>query len=355
MTATVIKFGGSSFATPESFHRVAAYVHKRAQSGEDMVVVVSAPPNLTENWRGLLTEVNAAPSPRTLGGLLPRADTVSAYLIAAAFDAIQVSNRVIPADLLGIETDDVFQNASPVSVDLQQVEKTLKRGDIVIVPGGQAQSAEGDLTWLGKNSSDVSAILIAAYLGAKRCTICSDVSGIYSGDPHAFSDAQLIPRISYQDAITMSVAGAKVLHHRAVAVARDHCVELELRLNRPPFESGTIVGASGTARAVVPDDRSKVFVFPNAQSREAGRRAFDAHNLTLVDMSHETDAPLVVTCGFSDPEGILREADVPFSKTPQKILTVLDRGQIKRTLCPSTAALSKTAMQSHTTVINLPG
>lgn len=351
MSPTVLKFGGSSFATAQGFHRVAAYVIERKARGEDMVVVVSAPPKLTESWRALLADVHENPAPRTVGGLLPRADTVGAYLLAAAFDAADAPNRVMPADLIGIETDDVFRNATPVSGDLTKVHETLAEGKIVIVPGGQAQTAQGDLTWLGKNSSDVSAILLAAYLGAERCTICSDVPGVYSGDPNAFPDARLMPQISYVDAITMSVAGAKVLHHRAVEIARDHDVLLELRLNRPPFDVGTTVGREGIARAVIPDERSKVFVFPDENSRQAGFHMLKANNLTLVDLPGKTGAPLVVTCGYSDPDAILRDAKIPFDRTPQKMLTLIQNGRVERTLCPSPNVLHATAALSHEAVM----
>jgi aspartate kinase len=344
---TVIKFGGSSFGSPEGFHKVARYAADRKNKGEDMVVVVSAPPKLTESWRTLLAAVNENPSQQTTGGLLPRADTVGAYLLTAAFDAINVPCRVMTSDLLGIQTDEVFCNATPENVDVSKVQQTLDKGHIVIVPGGQAQSHNGDLTWLGKNSSDVSAILLAAHLGAKTCTICSDVPGVYSGDPNKFSGAQLISSICYDDAIAMSVSGAKVLHHRAVEVARDCGVELHLRLNKPPFTQGTVVGATGSAQAVVPDAQSKVFVFPDSQSRTNGLQTLVDHNLTLVELQDDKEQPIVVTCGFSSPEVILKNADIPFVQTPQKILTLIDHGQIHRTLCPSLTALEAMAHSSH--------
>lgn len=347
LAPTVIKFGGSSFGSSEGFHKVARYAADRKNKGEDMVVVVSAPPKLTEDWRTMLAEINENPSQKTTGGLLPRADTVGAYMLAAAFDAINVPARVMTADLLGIQTDEVYCNATPENVDVSKVQKTLDKGHIVVVPGGQAQSGDGDLTWLGKNSSDVSAILLAAHLSAKTCTICSDVPGVYSGDPNKFPNAELISTICYADAIAMSMSGAKVLHHRAVETARDCDVELHLRLNKPPFTQGTIVGKSGSARAVVPDAQSKVFVFPDTQSRTNGLKTLVDHNLTLVELNDDCVQPIVVTCGFSNPEAILKNADIPFVQTPQKILTLIDHGQIHRTLCPSLTALEAMANSGH--------
>ncbi|MTI46147.1 aspartate kinase [Roseibium hamelinense] len=348
MAPTVIKFGGSSFADPEGFHRVAAYVMNAQARGKDMVVVVSAPPNLTESWRKLLTDVNPKPKEQTTGGLLPRADTVGAYLLAAAFDAVNAPCRVMPADLLGIETDSVFCNATPKNIDMSRVRQTLAEGKIVVVPGGQARSLSGDLTWLGKNSSDVSAILLAAYLNAEACTICSDVPGVFSADPNTYPDAQLLEEISYEDAIAMSISGAKVLHHRAIEVARNHGVPLELRLNRPPFNTGTTVGPTGKARAVIPDQKSKVFVFPDADTRSSALEVLGSNNLPVIDLAEETGAPVVVTCGFSDPDRILQEARISFSRTDQKILTLLVDGEIERTLCPSPDALEVVARSRHT-------
>lgn len=349
---TVIKFGGSSFASADEFHRVARYAADRKNKGEDMVVVVSAPPKLTESWRTLMATVNENPSQQTIGGLLPRADTVGAYMLAAAFDAIDVPCRVMTSDLLGIETDEVFCNATPLNVDVYRVQKTLDQGRIVVVPGGQAQSLDGDMTWLGKNSSDVSAILLAAHLGAKSCTICSDVPGVYSGDPNKFAAAQLIPEICYEDAIAMSISGAKVLHHRAVEVARDCDVELRLQLNKPPFAQGTIVGKTGSASAIVPDAQSKVFVFPDAPSRSKGLKTLFDHNLTLVELEDEPEQPIIVTCGFSNPEGILKTADIPFVQTSQKILTLLNKGEVQRTLCPSLSAMEALAISGHDNLVH---
>lgn len=346
-TPNVIKFGGSSFGRPEGFHQVARYAADLHDQGEDMVIVVSAPPKLTESWRALLAGVNENPSQKTIGGLLPRADTVGAYLLAAALDAIDVPARVMTADLLGIKTDAVYCNATPQDVDMTAVRDTLAAGQIVIVPGGQAINGEGDMTWLGKNSSDVTAILLAAHLGAKACAICSDVPGVYSADPNTFKNAQLMEKVCYADAIAMSVSGAKVLHHRAVEVARDHGVDLQLRLNRPPFNQGTVVGKTGSVQAVVPDEKSKVMVFPDMQSRASGLQVLGDHNLTLLDLKDAPEQPVVVTCGFSNPAHILNDANIPFVETSQKVLTLLDHGQVRRMLCSSLSALDTLAQSSH--------
>ncbi|KZL20172.1 Aspartokinase [Pseudovibrio sp. Ad37] len=312
-----------------------------------MVVVVSAPPKLTESWRVLLDGVNENPSQQTIGGLLPRADTVGAYLLAAALDAIDEPARVITADLLGIRTDSVFCNATPQNADMTAVRNTLSEGQIVIVPGGQAINGDGDMTWLGKNSSDVTAILLAAHLGATVCAICSDVPGVYSADPNTFEDAQLMETICYADAIVMSVSGAKILHHRAVELAYDRGIDLQLRLNKPPFNQGTVVGKTGLVQAVVPDANSKVIVFPDMQSRAIGLQALNDHNLTLLDLQDVPEQPVVVTCGFSNPAHILNDANIPFVETSQKVLTLLNRGRVQRELCPSLSALEALARSSH--------
>lgn len=350
-TSAVLKFGGSSFASAADFHTIAAYLADRRSKGKNLVVVVSAPPKLTETWRSMLSDVNPTPSAQTTGGLLPRADTVGAYLLAAAFDRIEVPSRVLPADLLGITTDAVYCNATAQSIDLSRLTATLGAGKIVIVPGGQATGPNGDLTWLGKNSSDVSAILLAAHLQSKHCAIFSDVPGIYSGDPNQIGNAVLFENVGYDDAIAMSLAGAQVLHHRAVGLAREHGIELHCYLNRPPFHRGSIVGAHGTIRAVIPDARSTVLVFPTDSDRHLGLQALEEHNLPVLDLRRTPGRPIVVTCGFSQPEHILETAGIPFEPTGGKLLTILNEGTVDHRICPSVDQLIAAARHSHDRII----
>lgn len=344
---SVLKFGGSSFASASDYRTIAAYLADRRSKGEHLVVVVSAPPKLTENWRSMLVDVNPTPSAQTTGGLLPRADTVGAYLLAAAFDRIEVPSRVLPADLLGIVTDDIFCNATAQSIDLSLLRATLDDGKIVIVPGGQAVGPNGDLTWLGKNSSDVSAILLAAHLQSRHCALFSDVPGIYSGDPNQIGNTVLFENVRYDDAIAMSLAGAKVLHHRAVRLARDHKIELHCYLNRPPFQRGSIVGKHGSIRAVIADIRSKVLVFPTDTDRSLGLQTLEENNLPVLDLKRAPGRPIVVTCGFSQPEHILETAGIPHEPTDKKLLTILNDEAVQYRICSSVEQLIAAARDNH--------
>jgi aspartate kinase len=350
MTPSVIKFGGSSFATPERYPALAADIAVRART-EPMVVVVSAPPGLTEDWRTRLHAVNAAPSDETIAGLLPRADTVGAYLLRAAFDAIGANSRVLTGPELGIRTDSNFCRARVQDVDTRRIRDTLSRGAIAIVPGGQAVNDDLQLTWLGKNSSDFSAIALAAALGCPRVDIHSDVEGIYSSDPGVVAEAQLLARVSWADAITMSVAGAKVLHHGSVEHARAAGLEIHCRRNRDDYPTGTIVGAGEPIDAVVPDKRSLVLDFADAAGQIAAAAALARIAVPTVTLQPgETGrrrTTLVVTCGFFDAIGFLRGEGVHARETGQKLLTVVERGRPVRSLWADEDLLEAAARFSH--------
>lgn len=348
---SVCKFGGSSFTSPARYRAIAGDLSERARRGERIVVVVSAPPGLTEEWRSRLLGVCPNPSEETIAGLLPRADTAGAYLLRAAFDGIATPSRVLTGPELGIVTDSRFCRARIRTIDTARLRRVLDEGKIVIVPGGQAVDEDLRLTWLGKNSSDLSAIALAAALGVAHVDIHSDVEGVYSSDPSIVPDARVLDRVPYADAITMSLSGAKVLHHGGVSRARDAGLEIRCRANAGDYRAGTVVGEGAPIRAVVPDARSLVLAFadPDAQTR-AVRALAEADVPTVLVEPHESgrsDATLVVTCGFFDAIGFLEGEGIRARETGEKLLTVLDAGRVRRSLHRDGDALNAAAREEH--------
>lgn len=350
-TISVCKFGGSSFANPDRYRAIARDLAERAQQGEALVVVVSAPPGLTEDWRLRLTGICPHPSEETIAGLLPRADTVGAFLLQAALDGIGMQSRVLTGAELGIVTDSNFCRARIRSVELGRLRRLLDEGRIVIVPGGQAVNEDLQLTWLGKNSSDLSAIAIAAALGTDHVDIHSDVEGIYSSDPGIVPDARLLGRVSACDAIAMSLAGAKVLHHGGVSRARQAGLAIRCRANTGDYRIGTTVGDAPPVRAVVPDARSLVLAFADIADQPKAVHALQAAEVPTVVV----DAPdrngsgmtVVVTCGFFDAAAFLANAGIRARETGEKLLTVLDSGAIVHSLHRDVDALHAAARDQH--------
>lgn len=304
----VVKFGGSSFGGPGAYEVVADALERRLRErGRPLVVVVSAGPGETEALRERLHGVDPHPRDETLAGLLTLADTVGAQLLAAALHRRGRGAAVLAGHQLGLVSDAVFARARLVRIDPGPINAALGCHEVVVVPGGQAADGRGRPTWLGKNSSDLSAVALAAAVGADRCEIHSDVDGIYSGDPHLVPGARLLPRVSYDAASLLSLHGAKVIHRRAVALARKRGVEIVLRHNRAPFTHGTTVGAAGEpAAAVVLNRRSVALRYGSEALADRAHAAFHAEHIDTVRLP---EGPLVVVAGgFVDLEDFHRRS-----------------------------------------------
>lgn len=339
----VFKFGGSSFASPEDYHRIGEFLAETARTSA-VVAVVSAPPGLTEEFRARLLAVNVDSSDETVGGLLPRADTVGAYLLKASLDRLLVSSRVLTAPELGILTSGSYVRAQVRSVNPATILGAFAAGRVVIVPGGQAVDRTGRQVWLGKNSSDFSAILIAVALARDVCTFFSDVEGVYSCDPLVVPEAELLPKMGYAAALAAAAAGAKVIHHGAVAYARAHDLQIVCRLNRAPYTTGTIISERGDGSVIVPDQRSRVFVFPDRASEEKAVDALLAAHIPIVRTGAIRRHSITVTCGYSTPEATLRDAGLSASETGEKLLSLVGAdGRTEVALHPDTKSLLKAA------------
>ncbi|WP_394425884.1 amino acid kinase family protein [Streptomyces sp. SGAir0957] len=308
----VMKFGGSSFRTLAAYGQLAEALSRRVeQENTRLVVVVSGQPGETEQFRERLSQVNAHPEDETVAGLLTLADTVGAQLLATALHRTGRSATVLAGHQLGLTTDSAFMWARLEHTDPAPLRAALSENEVVVVPGGQAADKEGRPTWLGKNSSDLSAVAVAAAVGAARCEVHSDVDGIYSSDPHLITGAQLLHQVSYNTASLMSLYGAKVLHRRSVRLAQRHGIEIVCRYNRDPFTIGTVIGAAGsTVAAVVLNQRSAALRYATDEFADQAYAAFHGANIDVVRL---TSGPLVaVTGGFVDlPEFQRRQGITP--------------------------------------------
>jgi aspartate kinase len=323
----VMKFGGSSFSSPMRMKEVCSQISRKLKDeGPDsrVICVVSAPAGLTEQYRSTLLDLNATPSPRLIDAGLPLADSVGAVLVAAALQAAEVSATVALGNQIGLRTDLNHTRARLLNVDTSPIERALRGHQIVVVPGGQAASEETmETTWMGKNSSDLSAIALAAAFDCKDANIHSDVPGVYSSDPNLVSDAFLLPKLSYRQAEQMSIYGAKVLHHRGVEYAEKHGVRIVCRANHGSFEAGTVL--SQMARqvpVVVPDARSRCYVGLSTEASK-GAVALDKAGVShLVIAGRAEEATLVVTCGFFDSSHfLLGECGLSLREVDTRLLT----------------------------------
>ena len=226
----VQKYGGSSVADADSIKRVAKRIVATKRQGLDVVVVISAMGDTTDELMGLAFQVSPLPPPRELDMLLTAGERMSAALLAMAIHDQGMHARSLTGSQAGIITTGTHGNARIIDITPGRITTALDRNDIVIVAGfqGVAQDTK-DVTTLGRGASDTTAVALAAALGADHCEIYTDVDGVYTADPRIVSCARLIPEISYEEMMEMAACGAKILHLRCVEYARRENVRVHVR------------------------------------------------------------------------------------------------------------------------------
>lgn len=230
MSLIVQKFGGSSVADAESIKRVAKRIVETKKAGHEVVVVVSAMGDTTDELLDLAEQVVPVPSGRELDMLLTAGERISMALLAMAIKGLGVDARSYTGSQAGMITDARHGAARIVDVTPGRVREALDEGAVAIVAGFQGfNRGTGDITTLGRGGSDTTAVALAAALGAEFCEIYTDVDGIFTADPRVVPAARKIDRITSEEMLELAAAGAKVLYIRAVEYARRHGVTLHVR------------------------------------------------------------------------------------------------------------------------------
>jgi aspartate kinase len=226
----VQKYGGSSVADAEAIKRVAKRIVATKQQGADVVVVISAMGDTTDELMDLALQVSPQPPPRELDMLLTAGERMSAALLAMAIADQGMHARSLTGSQAGIITTGTHGNARIIDITPGRITKALDEDHIVIVAGfqGVAQDTK-DVTTLGRGASDTTAVALAASLGADYCEIYTDVDGVFTADPRIVPSARRIPEISYEEMLEMAACGAKILHLRCVEYARREHVPVHVR------------------------------------------------------------------------------------------------------------------------------
>ncbi|MBA3019935.1 aspartate kinase [Propionicimonas sp.] len=226
----VQKFGGSSVANAESIKRVARRIVATRDSGYEVVVVISAMGDTTDDLLELAQQVSPNPRPRELDMLLTAGERMSAALLAMAINDLGADARSFTGSQAGVITTGTHGDARIIDITPGRIVGALADGDIVIVAGFQGVSQTSkDVTTLGRGASDTTAVALAAALGASYCEIYSDVDGVFTADPRIVPGARQIPEIGYEDMLEMAANGAKILHLRCVEYARRENVPVHVR------------------------------------------------------------------------------------------------------------------------------
>ncbi|WP_455130600.1 aspartate kinase [Propionibacterium acidifaciens] len=230
MARIVQKYGGSSVADAASIKRVARRIARARQEGNDVVVVISAMGDATDELMDLALEVSPQPQPRELDMLLTTGERQSAALLAMALNDLGVPARSYTGSQAGVITTGLHGNARIIDITPGRVNKSLEAGNITIVAGFQGVSQDTkDVTTLGRGASDTTAVALAASLGAEYCEIYTDVDGVFTADPRIVPAAAPIPEITYEEMMEMAACGSKVLHLRCVEYARRENIPVHVR------------------------------------------------------------------------------------------------------------------------------
>ena len=236
----VQKFGGSSVADRDRVFNVARIVAATRKAGNDVVVVVSAQGDTTDDLIAKAAEITSEPSRREMDMLLASGEQISIALLAMALSVLGVQAVSLTGWQAGFITDRAYSKARIRRLDTERVESELARNRVVVVAGFQGMNRLEDITTLGRGGSDTSAVALAAALHADRCQIYTDVEGVYTADPRKVPGARKLEQITFDDMLELASLGAQVLNNRSVELAKKYGVELEVLSSLNPVP-GTIV------------------------------------------------------------------------------------------------------------------
>jgi len=297
----VMKFGGSSVAGAERIKRVARRIARERAAGSDLVVVVSAMGDTTDELLALAAAITDEPDTRELDVLLATGEQQSSTLVSMALHALSVPAISLTGAQAGITTDGTYGKARIAGVDPARIRQEVNAGRVVIVAGFQGQSAKAldlaETTTLGRGGSDTTAVALAAALKADRCQIFTDVKGIYTADPRIATDACQLPVIGYEEMMELAHQGAQVMQVRAVELGWVNDVVIEVLSS---FED-----APGT---LIKED-------PQVEDRNKVRGLAHDRNVAKITLVGVPDRPGVATSVF----GPLADAGVVVDMIVQNV------------------------------------
>lgn len=240
MGLIVAKFGGSSVASMDRIKAIADRVKSMRENGNDVVVVVSAMGDTTDDLIELALETGPDRNHREMDMLLATGEQQSAALLALCLNNIDCPALSLCGWQAGITSDNNHSKARIIDIEPQRIIKETEAGKVVVVAGFQAVTEQGDITTLGRGGSDTSAVALAASLGAERCQIFTDVNGVYTADPRVVAEARQLSMVSYEEMLELASMGAVIMQPRAVEFAMLYQVEVEVG-NSFKNETGTII------------------------------------------------------------------------------------------------------------------
>ncbi|MFO7955543.1 MAG: aspartate kinase [Candidatus Brocadiia bacterium] len=250
MGLLVQKFGGSSLATPQKVLSAARRAIAEFEAGHQVVVVVSAQGDYTDRLITMAEEIHPEPDPRELDTLMAVGEQMSIALMAIAIHSLGHGAISLTGAQAGIRTDNVSSKARIKTIDTSRLRRELEQDQIVIVAGFQGVDIDDNITTLGRGGSDTTAVALAAALDAERCDIFTDVEGVFTADPRLVPDARWIEAVDYDELLELASLGARVMHSRAVELAKRYGVPFRVRPSFNESEGTLVTNLSGEMEQV---------------------------------------------------------------------------------------------------------
>ncbi|MBC23230.1 MAG: aspartate kinase [Phycisphaerae bacterium] len=358
MPLIVQKFGGSSLADPDRILSCAVRVAEARQAGHDVLVVVSAMGDTTDELISMADAVNPAPSRRELDALLASGEQISTALMTMALHRSGVDAVSLTGGQLGISTDSSHSKARIRRIDARRIRRELRAGRVVVGAGFQGVSEDGDITTLGRGGSDTTAVALAAALkvGQKggACEIYTDVDGVYTADPRVVSNARLLKEISSEEMLELAALGASVIHARAVLFGERFNVPIHVRHSAKP-ESGTMImkdssniELNSVVGCAIKHDLGRVTLrrIPNIVGVQSTIFGLIAKRGILVDDIVQTEFSEMANISFTVDHSELQEAKIVASE----VLEELGSGEISIEVGLAKVSVIGAGMRSHSGV-----
>jgi aspartate kinase len=281
MALVIQKFGGTSVANVEKIKNVARKVIKEKESGNDVVVVLSAMAGETDRLIALANSAAESPDEREFDSLISTGEQVTVSLLSIVLVSMGYRAKSFLGFQVKVKTDQAYKKARIKYIEAKAIRRELKNGKIVVVAGFQGVDEENNITTLGRGGSDTSAVALAAALKADRCDIYTDVDGVYTTDPNVCGKARRLNKISYDEMLEMAITGAKVLQPRSVEMAKKY--------NVPVYVKSTFSEGRGTLVTKEDKDMEKEIVSGITYDKDQAK-------ITVV---HVPDKPGVAAALFS--------------------------------------------------------
>jgi aspartate kinase len=299
MPLIVQKYGGSSVADAEKIRNVARRIAATRDEGNQVVVVVSAMGDTTDELITLAYQLNPQPDPREVDVLMSTGEIVSSTLLAMTLESMGYEAISLSGAQAGIRTDASYRRARILNIESKRIDKELKKDNIVIVAGFQGITEEMDVTTLGRGGSDTTAVALAASLGAEICQIFTDVDGVYTADPRLVPEAHPLAEIGYEEMLELAIHGARVMHPRAV--------ELGELYNVPILVASSFTRNPGTLihGGITMEVRNKVR-----------------------SIAHDLDVAKITVVGVPDRPGIAATLFVPLAEAGISVDTIVQNASI---------------------------